>query len=76
MVTTLSPCPMCAGTILLYGIPRVVIGESETYQGAEGWLEAQEVELVRMDSEECKDLMLEFIAREPSLWNEDIGSEG
>lgn len=76
MVTTLSPCPMCAGTILLYGIPKVIIGESETYLGAEGWLEAQEVELVRLDSEECKQLMDEFIAANPSLWYEDIGTEG
>jgi cytosine/creatinine deaminase len=75
MVTTLSPCPMCAGTILLYGIPRVVIGENDTFLGAEDWLEAKGVELVRLDSAECKALMREFIAANPSLWNEDIGTE-
>ena len=73
MVTTLSPCDMCSGSILLYGIPRVVIGENETFQGPEDHLRARGVELVHMDSEECKQLMREFIAEHPELWNEDIG---
>jgi cytosine/creatinine deaminase len=73
MVTTLSPCPMCAGTILLYGIPRVVIGENETFMGAEGLLREHGVELVNLDSAECKELMRTFVAAQPALWHEDIG---
>ena len=73
MVTTLSPCFMCAGTILLYGIRRVVIGENATFVGAEGLLRQQGVELVNLDSGECRQLMREFIAAEPALWHEDIG---
>jgi creatinine deaminase len=73
MVTTLSPCDMCSGTILLYGIPRVVIGENETFQGPEDYLRSRGVELVVLDSDECKQLMREFIAEHPELWNEDIG---
>ena len=73
MFTTLSPCFMCAGTILLYGIPRVVIGENATFLGAEGLLRQQGVELVVLDSAECRQLMREFIAAEPGLWHEDIG---
>jgi cytosine deaminase len=75
MVTTLSPCSMCAGTILLYGIPRVIIGESDTFLGAEDWLRAKGVELVHLDSAECKALMREFIEAHPTLWFEDIGVE-
>jgi cytosine/creatinine deaminase len=73
MVTTLSPCFMCAGTILLYGIRRVVIGENATFVGAEGLLRQQGVELVNLDSAECRQLMRDFIAAEPALWHEDIG---
>ena len=73
MVTTLSPCDMCSGAILLYGIPRVVIGENETFQGPEDYLRIRGVELVHLDSEECRELMREFIAEHPDLWNEDIG---
>ena len=73
MFTTLSPCFMCAGTILLYGIRRVVIGENATFLGAEGLLRQQGVELVVLDSAECRQLMREFITAEPALWNEDIG---
>jgi cytosine deaminase len=75
MVTTLSPCFMCAGTILLYGIPRVVIGENATFVGAEGLLRQQGVELVNLDSAACRQLMRDFIAAEPALWREDIGEE-
>src|SRR6476469_5806635 len=71
--TTLSPCPMCTGAILLYGIPRVVIGENVTFLGAEESLRAAGVEVeVRQDSE-CIRMMREFIAKNPQLWNEDIG---
>jgi creatinine deaminase len=73
MVTTLSPCDMCSGAILLYGIPRVVIGENETFQGPEDYLQARGVQLVHLHSEDCRELMREFIAEHPDLWNEDIG---
>jgi cytosine/creatinine deaminase len=73
MFTTLSPCFMCAGAILLYGIRRVVIGENATFLGAEGLLRQQGVELIVLDSPECRQLMREFIAAEPALWHEDIG---
>tara|TARA_R110002096_G_scaffold16106_25_gene55163 strand:+ start:2274 stop:2714 length:441 start_codon:yes stop_codon:yes gene_type:complete len=71
--TTLSPCPMCSGAILLYGIPRVVIGESTTFLGAEDWLEQKGVTLERNDNAECKALMQTFITAHPDEWNEDIG---
>lgn len=73
MYTTLSPCHMCTGAILLYGIPRVVLGENTTFLGAEELLRAQGVEVVNAESQECVELMREFIAAEPGLWNEDIG---
>jgi creatinine deaminase len=75
MYTTLSPCPMCSGAILLYGIPRVVMGENATFVGGEKTLLAHGVELVNLDSAECRDLMAGFIADRPALWNEDIGVE-
>jgi cytosine deaminase len=64
---------MCTGAILLYGIPRVVLGENETFMGAEDLLRAHGVEVINVESAECKALMNEFIAAEPQLWNEDIG---
>jgi creatinine deaminase len=73
MYTTLSPCSMCTGAILLYRIPRVVIGENVTFMGEEDWLRHHGVEVVVADNDECKQLMSEFIAALPSLWNEDIG---
>lgn len=73
MYTTLSPCNMCTGAILLYGIPRVVLGENETFMGAEDLLRANGVEVINVNSEECKQLMRDFISAEPELWNEDIG---
>jgi cytosine/creatinine deaminase len=73
LYTTLSPCPMCTGAILLYGIPRVVIGENRTFQGQEGLLKSRGVEVEVIDSEECIALMQEFIQNSPELWNEDIG---
>jgi creatinine deaminase len=71
--TTLSPCPMCTGAILLYGIPRVVIGENRTFMGAEESLRAAGVDVEVLQNEECIQLMREFIAKKPQLWNEDIG---
>ena len=73
MYTTLSPCDMCTGAILLYGIPRVVIGENTTFRGNEDLLRARGVELVVLDDPGCIDLMTSFIADAPELWNEDIG---
>jgi cytosine deaminase len=75
MYTTLSPCDMCSGAILLYGISRVVIGENVTFMGAEDHLRGRGVEVVVADDERCKSLMREFIAANPELWNEDIGEE-
>ena len=71
--TTLSPCPMCSGTIALYGIPRVVIGENVTYTGDEALLRTRGVELEILQDVTCIRLMKEFIAAHPALWNEDIG---
>ncbi len=75
MATTLSPCDMCTGAILLYGIPRVVIGENTTFYGGEDYLRSRGVEVVVVDDEECKELMRQFIAANPELWNEDIGEQ-
>jgi cytosine deaminase len=75
MATTLSPCDMCTGAILLYGIPRLVIGENRTFLGGEDYLRSRGVEVVNLDSAECFDLMQQFIAANPDLWNEDIGQE-
>jgi cytosine/creatinine deaminase len=75
MYTTLSPCDMCTGAILLYGIPRVVMGENRTFVGGEDYLRARGVEVVNLDSLECIELMREFIAAHPEIWNEDIGEE-
>lgn len=71
--TTLSPCSMCSGAILLYGIPRVVIGENKTFMGEEELLRSRGVELTVVDSARCLELMRKFIERHPQLWNEDIG---
>ena len=73
LYSTLSPCDMCSGAILLYGIPKVVIGENETFQGPEDYLRSRGVELEVVDDKECRQLMRDFIASNPSLWNEDIG---
>ncbi len=73
MYTTLSPCDMCTGAILLYGIPRVVIGDDTTFRGPEELLVARGVEVVHLRSDECRELMEGFIAEFPELWNEDIG---
>jgi len=73
--TTLSPCPMCTGAILLYGIPKVVIGENKTFMGAEDHLRANGVDVVVLNDKECIQLMEDFIKSRPDLWNEDIGKE-
>lgn len=73
LYTTLSPCPMCTGAILLYGIPRVVIGENETFLGDEELLRSRGVEVEVVDDDRCVTLMRAFIAANPDLWNEDIG---
>lgn len=73
LYSTLSPCDMCSGSALLYKIPKVVIGENRTFQGPEDYLRARGVELVILDDPTCIQLMEEFIAARPELWNEDIG---
>ena len=73
MYTTLSPCHMCSGAILLYGIPRVVLGENETFMGAEDLLRSHGVEVINLNSQMCKDMMATFISEKPEIWNEDIG---
>jgi cytosine deaminase len=71
--STLSPCPMCSGAILLYGIPRVVAGESVTFRGPEEYVRSQGIEVHVLQDETCIRLMRDFIAAHPALWNEDIG---
>jgi cytosine/creatinine deaminase len=73
LYSTLSPCDMCSGAILLYGIPKVVIGENRTFQGPEDYLRSRGVAIEVIDDETCRRLMAEFIAASPGLWNEDIG---
>jgi cytosine/creatinine deaminase len=75
MYTTLSPCDMCTGAVLLYEIPRVVIGENETFVGGEDLLRSRGVEVIVADDAECVAMMRAFIAGNPALWNEDIGEE-
>lgn len=72
LYTTLSPCPMCSGTSLLYKIPKIVIAENVTFLGAEKWLKSEGVALTVLQDEECIQLMRDFIAARPELWNEDI----
>jgi cytosine/creatinine deaminase len=73
LYSTLSPCDMCSGTVLLYKIPKVIIGENKTFQGPEDYVRSRGVELVILNLEECISLMETFIAAHPELWNEDIG---
>lgn len=73
LYTTLSPCAMCTGAILLYGIPKVVIGENSTFMGEEALLKSRGVEVIVIQDETCIALMRNFIANKPQLWNEDIG---
>ncbi len=73
LYSTLSPCDMCSGAILLYGIPRVVVGENQTFQGPEDHLRARGVDIEIADNADCVLMMQDFIAANPELWNEDIG---
>lgn len=73
LYSTLSPCDMCSGTALLFGIPRIVIGENTTFRGPEEYLRSRGVEISVVDDERCRALMEDFIATRPDLWNEDIG---
>lgn len=75
LYTTLSPCFMCAGTSVLYDIPRIVIGENRTFEASESWLASRGVALVVADDADCKALMDTMIAEKPELWAEDIGEE-
>lgn len=76
MATTLSPCDMCTGAILLYGIPRLVVGENKNFLGGEDLLRSRGVEVIVLDDAECIEMMERFILEQPALWNEDIGIEG
>ena len=73
LYTTLSPCPMCSGAILLYGIPKVVIGENQTFMGEENLLKERGVEIQVLNHKGCREMMEQFIKDQPELWNEDIG---
>lgn len=73
LATTLSPCAMCSGTAVLHKIPRLLIAENTTFMGREDWLQAEGVEIKRFNEARCIELMRDFIAKRPELWNEDIG---
>lgn len=73
LYSTLSPCDMCSGAVLLYGIPKIVIGENHTFRGPEDYVRSRGVELVVLDNPECRQLMATFIEQHPDLWHEDIG---
>ncbi len=73
LYSTLSPCDMCSGAALLYGIPRIVVGENRTFQGPEDYVRGRGVDLEILDDPACIELMAEFIEANPELWNEDIG---
>ena len=75
MVTTLAPCWYCSGLIRQFGFGRVIVGESETFQGGIDWLREYGVEVVDLRSEACRELLAEFIREHPEVWNEDIGVE-
>ncbi len=75
LYSTLSPCDMCSGAVLLYGIKRVVIGENKTFKGPEEYVKSRGVNLEIVDNQECIDIMKTFIEKSPILWNEDIGKE-
>ena len=73
LYSTLSPCDMCSGAVLLYEIPRVIVGENRSFQGPEEYLRSRGVDLTIVNDPECVQLMSDFIASQPELWNEDIG---
>ena len=76
LYSTLSPCDMCSGAALLYGIPRIVVGENRTFQGPEAYVRSRGVAVTIVDDERCVALMRAFIAEHPALWDEDIGRDG
>ena len=76
LYTTLSPCPMCSGAVILYNIPRVVIGENTTLMGAEGLLRCNDVEVVVLNDIKCRDLFLRFAANNPEIWDEELKKVG
>lgn len=73
LYSTLSPCDMCSGAVLLYGIPKVIVGENHTFRGPEDYVRSRGVDVVVVDDRECRQLMETFIQGNPDLWNEDIG---
>jgi len=73
LYSTLSPCDMCSGAVLLYGIPEVIVGENKTFQGPEDYVRSRGVKVEVLENAECVALMTDFIAANPALWNEDIG---
>lgn len=73
LYSTLSPCDMCSGAVLLYKIPKVIIGENRTFRGPEAYLKSRGVQIEVLDNDECFQMMQEFIRKNPPLWNEDIG---
>jgi cytosine deaminase len=75
LYSTLSPCDMCSGTALLYNIPRIVVGENRTFRGPEDYVRARGVQVEVVDDAACYQLMQDFIAANPQVWNEDIGEE-
>ncbi|WP_235736487.1 nucleoside deaminase [Nocardioides alcanivorans] len=75
LYTTLSPCFMCAGTAVLYDIPRIVVGENETFQASEEWLRSRGVQVDVVGDDECKALMAQMLRERPEMWAEDIGEE-
>ncbi len=76
LYTTLSPCPMCSGAVILYNIPRVVIGENKTLMGAEGLLQCNDVEVVVLDDVRCRDLFLKFSCNNSEIWDEELKKVG
>ena len=76
LYTTLSPCPMCSGAVILYNIPKVVIGENTTLMGAEGLLECNDVEVVVLNDVKCRDLFLDFISENPEVWDGELAKVG
>jgi len=75
MVTTLAPCWYCSGLVRQFGFPRVIVGESRTFQGGIDWLRGLGIEVIDLDSRECFELLSGYIAKHPEVWNEDIGDE-
>ncbi len=73
LYSTLSPCDMCSGAVLLYGIPKVIVGENRTFRGPEDYVRSRGVDVQIVDNQECRQLMDTFIKNNPDLWNEDIG---